>query len=117
MFGGTLKVITKVSTTVLWNFTSKHTFTGKNVLEIAQASLFNEDFLPVLKVIEVMGVIIGQTTRDYADTVDNARILRAKKTAEACCKEARTLRGVLKASENDNFEESEGLLYAPGIAD
>lgn len=104
----------------VWNFAPKHTFTGKNVLEIATytaACIFNEGFLPVLKVMEVMGVTIGQTARDYADTVDNARILRAEKTTEANCKEARTLRRALKAAENDKFEETEGLLYAPGIAD
>ncbi|GFY54339.1 hypothetical protein TNIN_122241 [Trichonephila inaurata madagascariensis] len=66
---------------------------------------------------EVMAVTIGQTTRDYANTVDNARILRTEKTAEANCKEARTLQRALKAAENDNFEETEGLLYAPGVSD
>jgi len=43
--------------------------------------------------------------------------LRAEKTAKANCKEARTLRRAVKAAENDNFEETEGLLYASGIAD
>ncbi|GFW69647.1 hypothetical protein TNCV_489911 [Trichonephila clavipes] len=66
---------------------------------------------------EVMGVTIGQTARDYADTIDNVRILRAEKTTEANRKEARTLCRVLKAVENDNFGEREGLLYAPGIDD
>ncbi|KAL3285030.1 hypothetical protein HHI36_019157 [Cryptolaemus montrouzieri] len=64
-----------------------------------------------------MGVTIGQTARNYADNVDKARILRAENTAKANCKEARTLRRDLKAAENDNFEETEGLLYAPVITD
>ncbi|GFT98275.1 hypothetical protein TNCV_2903771 [Trichonephila clavipes] len=38
----------------------------------------------------------GQTDRNYAESVDNAGILRAEKTVEANCKEARTLRGALK---------------------
>lgn len=104
----------------VWNFAPKHTFTGKNVLEIATntaACIFNEGFLPVLKIMEVMGVTIGQSARDYADSVDNARIMRAEKTAKANSKEARIFRRALKASENNNFEETEGLLYAPGIAD
>ncbi|GFR27858.1 hypothetical protein TNCT_180331 [Trichonephila clavata] len=66
---------------------------------------------------EVMGVTIGQTAWDYDDTVDNARILKAEKPAEGNCKEVRTLRRALKATANDNFEETEGLLYAPSIAD
>ncbi|XP_015176910.1 PREDICTED: uncharacterized protein LOC107066621 [Polistes dominula] len=39
---------------------------------------------------------IGQTARNYVDTVDNARILRAKKTTEANSKEARTYVGFSK---------------------
>ncbi|GFX33921.1 hypothetical protein TNCV_911251 [Trichonephila clavipes] len=57
----------------------------------------------------VIGITIGQTARDCADTIDNARILRAEKTPEATCKEARTLRRALNAAEN-NFEETERLL-------
>ncbi|GFR28660.1 hypothetical protein TNCT_598441 [Trichonephila clavata] len=74
-------------------------------------------FLPVFKVIQVMGVTIRQKSKDYANTVDNARILRVEKTAEATCKEARALHRALKTAENENFEETEGLLYTPGIAD
>ncbi|GFQ80742.1 hypothetical protein TNCT_406341 [Trichonephila clavata] len=70
--------------------------------------------LPGLKVIEVMGVTIGQTARDCADTVDNTRILRAEANCkelglEANCKEARTLHRALKAADNYNFEEMGGL--------
>ncbi|GFX72343.1 hypothetical protein TNCV_1252971 [Trichonephila clavipes] len=75
-----------------------------------EAALKAQDcFLPVLKVIEAMGITIGQTARNCADTIDNASILRAEKTADANSKEARTLRRALKAAENDN--------YAPGITD
>ncbi|GFY51415.1 uncharacterized protein TNIN_254611 [Trichonephila inaurata madagascariensis] len=96
----------------VWNLASNHTFVGKNVLEIATytaSCIFNEGFIPVLKAIE--------GTRHYADTVDNARILRAEKTVEANCKEIRTLRRALKTVENDNFVETDELLYATGIAD
>ncbi|GFR27442.1 hypothetical protein TNCT_275251 [Trichonephila clavata] len=74
-------------------------------------------FLPVLNIMKVIGVPIGQTAEDYPDTVDNERILRVEKTSEANCKEARTLRRALKVVENENFEETERLLYTPGIAD
>ncbi|GFW74177.1 hypothetical protein TNCV_4177211 [Trichonephila clavipes] len=66
----------------------------------------NEGFLPV-KVMEVMGFTKGPTDKDYDDTIDNARILRAEKTTEA----NRTWRRALKAAENDKFEETEGLLH------
>ncbi|GFY36197.1 hypothetical protein TNCV_4845691 [Trichonephila clavipes] len=64
------------------------------------ACIFNEGFLAVLIVMEVMGVTIGQTATDYADTVDNARILRVEKIAEANYKEAGTLHKALKVAEN-----------------
>lgn len=105
---------------LVWNFAPKHHFTGKKVLEIATltaACIFNEGFLPVLKIMETMGVTLGQTARGYSDTVDNARILKANKSAEINSKEARTLRRALRAAEDDNFDEAEGLLYGPGIAD
>ncbi|GFY56554.1 hypothetical protein TNIN_293361 [Trichonephila inaurata madagascariensis] len=75
----------------------------------------NEEFLPVLKVMNVMGVTIGQTAREYADIVDNAQILSVEKTVGGNCKDTR-MRRSLKDNEIDNFEETEGLLYAPGIA-
>lgn len=75
---------------LVWNFASKHNFTGKKVLEIATltaACIFNEGFLPVLKIMELMGVTIGQTARNYSDSVDNARTLKANKNAELNTKE------------------------------
>ncbi|GFW80478.1 nudt9 [Trichonephila clavipes] len=77
---------------VQWNFAPKHTFAGKNILEIVTYRL------PA----SLLKVFFESTP---------------KKTAEANCKEARTLRRALKAAEKDNFEKTEGLLYAPGIAD
>jgi len=40
----------------------------------------------------------------------------AERTAATNSKEARIFRRAMKAAENDLFEETEGLLYAPGIA-
>ncbi|KAL3284566.1 hypothetical protein HHI36_018723 [Cryptolaemus montrouzieri] len=82
------------------HFASKRTFTGKNVLKIATytaAFIFNEDFLPVLKIMEMMGVTIGQTASDCEDNVENARISRAEKTAEANAKRPEPL----KAADNN----------------
>jgi len=62
-----------------------------------------------------MGMQLGQTARDFADTYDAARISDAERTAAINSKEARILRRAMKAAENDFFEETERLLYAPGI--
>ncbi|GFY67817.1 hypothetical protein TNIN_90141 [Trichonephila inaurata madagascariensis] len=81
------------------------TFNGLMVISKALKQRFNS----------VMDVTINQTA--YADSVDNARILRAERTAEANCKEAKTVHRAFKAAKNNDVKETEGLLYAPLIAD
>ncbi|GFR18855.1 hypothetical protein TNCT_101261 [Trichonephila clavata] len=84
------------------NTVVQHLLTGKSLSGLKS---------PVTNSIGGMG---SQTARENAGNVD---ILRAEKTAEANCKEARTLGRAVKASENDNLKETDGLLYAPGIVD
>ncbi|KAL3281537.1 hypothetical protein HHI36_004745, partial [Cryptolaemus montrouzieri] len=43
-----------------------------------------------------MGVAIGQTARDYADNVNNARILRAEKLQNPSAKRAEPYAGLSK---------------------
>ena len=95
--GGNIQNNNESFNSLVWNFAPKHHFTGKKVLEIA-ACIFNEGFLPVLKIMETMGVTIGSTARNYSDVVDNARILKANKNAEINSKEARTVRRALRAA-------------------
>jgi len=65
----------------VWNIAPKHKFVGKKTLEIAvfsAACIFNEGFLPILKVLEVMGVQIGPQARLYVDSVNDMRLHRAE---------------------------------------
>ncbi|KYN06784.1 hypothetical protein ALC62_02265 [Cyphomyrmex costatus] len=103
----------------VWNLAPKHIFVGQKTLEIAAwttACTFNEGFLPVLKIMETMGVTIGPHARAYANMYDS-RISTTEKNAVFTSKEARIARRSQKVAQNDNYEETEGLLYAPGIAD
>ena len=54
---------------------------------------------------------------DYAQTYNNHRIMGAEKETSDASKLARSSRRAEKLSENYVFEETESLLYAPGIAD
>jgi len=53
----------------VWNLVPKHIFVGKMALEIAiltAAYVLNEGFMPVLKIMETMGVTIGPKGMAYA---------------------------------------------------
>ncbi|XP_043471610.1 uncharacterized protein LOC122504522 [Leptopilina heterotoma] len=104
----------------VWNMAPKHIFVGKKTLEIATltaACTFNEGFMPILKIMEVMGVQIGTNGMNYAKKYNELRIRRAEKKASETSKQARSSRRADRVAENDAYEETEGLLYAPGIAD
>ena len=73
--------------------------------------------MPILKIMEVMGVQVGPKSMGYAQTYNDHRIIKAEKETSDASKLARSSCRAEKLAENDVFEETEGLLYAPGIAD
>lgn len=84
----------------VWNIAPKHKFVGKQTLEIAALSaacIFNEGLLPILNVMEVMGVKIRPQARHFADKANDKRVDRAK------------------ILENDAYEDQEGVVYAAGL--
>jgi len=104
----------------IWNLAPKHIFVGKKTLEIAAwtaACTFNEGFTSVLKIMEVMGAQIGRNAMAYAIACDDHRITHAEHGTSEAAKVARASRRSEKVAENDAYEETEGLLYAPGVAD
>lgn len=104
----------------VWHLAPKHIFVGKKVVEIATncaLCIFNEGFKPLLKIMEVMGVTVGQAAAALAEQKDNARILAANNRTSDASKERRTQIREEKIRENEFFEEAEGILYGPGIAD
>ena len=55
----------------------KHLFNGKKVVEIAcktLACIFNEAFHPVLKIMEVLGIKLGQIAFSNIEKLDTERI-------------------------------------------
>ena len=73
--------------------------------------------MPILKIMEVMGVQVCPKSAAYAHTYNDHRIIRAEKETSDASKLARSARWAGKFAENDVFKETEGTLYAPGIAD
>ena len=95
-------------------------FVGRKTLEIATwvaACLFNEGFMAVLKIMDVLGIEIGPHAIAHAEKYNARRIARADKNTSELARKVRASRGAEKVAENDAYEESEGLLYGAGIND
>ena len=79
--------------------------------------IFNEDFIPILKILSVMGITIGPEAHAFAVRRDEVRIAHSELRASEASKEARTARLHKRTSENEHFEIEEGYLYRAGIID
>lgn len=104
----------------VWNIVPKHMFAGRKVVEIAAycaACTYNEGFQPLLKIMEVMGVTVGNAAVDLAQQRDSIRISNANKRSIEASKERRAQLRKAKVAENEFFEEEEDIMYGPGIAD
>ncbi|GBP27165.1 hypothetical protein EVAR_15938_1 [Eumeta japonica] len=80
-------------------------------------STFNDGFHSILKMVEVMGMVVGSIAEEYAVQRDDSRIKQAEKRHAASSKEGRTAQRQATASQQAFFEEVEGVLYGPGIVD
>lgn len=102
----------------VWSIAPKHKFVAKQTLEIAAhcaACVFNEGLLPILKIMEVMGVKIGTKARQYVEIVNEKRTDRAELEATEASKEHRTFMRNAKVLENDVYKREEGVVYEDGM--
>ena len=67
--------------------------------------------------LRVMDVIIGPIAKEYVMERDDRRINQAELRHKASSKQGRTARRKALASQQALFEEEEGPLYGPSIAD
>lgn len=105
---------------LIWTFAPKHIHAGTRTIEIATflaVCIFNEGYIPILKILSVMGITIGPEAHAFAVRRDEDRIERSELRASEASKEGRTARLHERTSENENFEVEEGFLYGAGIAD
>jgi len=64
----------------------------KKIIEIAAfsaACIFNQGYSPVLKILEVMGCVIGQEAVKHVERVDSERITKAERRASLTSKASR----------------------------
>lgn len=101
-------------------FIPKHIYCSSTTISIAAyivVCMFNEGANTLLKMLEIMGVKIGPNTKRYATISDEERIQQADRCTQYESREKRMARKKEKLAEQDEFEEIEGLLYGPGIAE
>ena len=75
---------------LIWTFAPKHIHSGAQIIEIATfiaVCIFNEGFIPILKMMTLMGIKIGTEAHSFAVRRDNARIDRSvfMKSRKARC--------------------------------
>lgn len=105
---------------LIWTFAPKHIHSGTKIVEIATflaVIIFNEGFMPILKVMNVMGVIIGQQAEMYANSRNEACITRSERYSTDFARDERINRREEKAALQDLYEQEEGSLFGPGLAD
>lgn len=104
----------------VWLMTPKHLHSGFKIIEIAAfiaAGIFNEGYSSTLKIMNNLDIQIGTQCKIFVENVDRDRIARQNRRSLNESKEARLARKQQGLQENALFDEAEGILYAPGIAD
>ena len=98
---------------LIWTFAPKRIHAGTQTIQIftfLAVCIFNEAFIPILKILSVMGITIGPETREVAIRRDEVRIERSELRASEASKEARTARLHERTSDNEHFQVEEGFL-------
>ncbi|XP_071639830.1 uncharacterized protein [Temnothorax longispinosus] len=101
----------------IWRLVPKHLHS--KTIEIAAylaTAIFNEGYFPILKIMEIMGIVIGQQSKTFAESHNEKRLFSTHRHSLEITKEARTARRMEKTVLQDFFEEEEGLMYGAGIA-
>ena len=104
----------------VWRMAPKHLHSGIKIVEIAAyiaRGMFNEGYSATLKTMQLLDLKIGQQCNNFSERADKERVTRENRRASFSSKEARTARRLEHLGEYQFFEESEGQLFGPGIAD
>jgi len=106
---------------LIWRLAPKHLHCGRKIIEIAAylaATMFNEGYLSLLGIMSEVGIIIGTTCRNFSDKVNQSRVTSQNRRSKSANKrKIGLLHKEQQLQQNELYEEVEGLLYGPGIAD
>ena len=105
---------------LIWMLAPKHLHCGEKTVKIAvyiAASKFNEGYTAIVKLMTIMGIIVGRSALNFAQMTDRQRISAAEAKLNPYAKQARIQQRRILMQQNELYEEEEGLIYGPGIAD
>lgn len=105
---------------MIWSLAPKQTFSGAKTVDIASycaASIFNEGYSSILKMMDVMNIKIGPNAFNLCNTVDERRISQANERSFDASKEGRIERRTARSALEEDFLEEEGVLYEAGMGD
>ena len=89
---------------LIWTFAPKHIHPGTQTIQISTfvaVCIFNEGFIPILKILSVMGITIGSEAHAFAVRRNEVRIERSELRASEASKEARPARLHERTPENE----------------
>ncbi|KYN10942.1 hypothetical protein ALC57_16912 [Trachymyrmex cornetzi] len=118
--GGHTQNANKSFNSTIWRLTPKHLHSGQKIIEISAyiaAGVFNEGYTSILRIMNALDIVVGTQALNFAKNTDEARVTRQNRMSQNETKAARTARKQQLLEDNQLFEEAEGPLYAPGIAD
>ncbi|EZA54264.1 hypothetical protein X777_06186, partial [Ooceraea biroi] len=81
------------------------------------AAVFNEGYSNVLRIMKALEITIGVECRAFAEKIDAQRTQAQDRRSRDSLKESRAARKQQQLQQSEWFEEAEGILYGPGIAD
>ncbi|KYM99545.1 hypothetical protein ALC62_09727 [Cyphomyrmex costatus] len=97
-----------------------HMNSGKKIIDIATniaTGVFNDGFISILKIFDVMGLKIGSKSFNLCQDVDEKRIKKAEEALSDGAKEARMNLKAVRKEKDEQDVNLEGQLYGAGIAD
>ena len=104
----------------VWKLAPKHLHCGAKTVEIATyiaAGVFDEGHSAILKMMTTMGIFPGQYAMQFCRSSDELRIQQAERRVSPAARAAILERRAQQMTQNEVYEEEEGLLYGAGIAD
>lgn len=116
----TFKALNECLNSCVWKLAPKHLHCASKTIEIATflgVCLFNEGHVTILKIMELLGIAVGLEAHNFVRIADDKRITAAEKSLSDGAKKAASAKKSQQATQIEQNEVEEGLLYGPGIAD
>jgi len=104
----------------VWKLAPKHLHCAAKTVEIATyiaVSLFNEGYIIVLKIMDLLGIAVGIEANNFAREADAKCVTAAENSLIDGARATALSKKAVQISQMEQYEVEKGLMYGPGIAD